>query len=588
MSNHNNEMLTSTNKHQYNHTYGIDLSSLMNRNQTAKQDKTCNLCCLFTLNCLHQLQSLNYSNIQQNRNEKNYNAILSSIDIWKENNNRNTFSPFYDVPKCFHNNFSSSNQQILSIKSFESEQHLYPRKKTASSSSSSYESLLHRLPSPPKTRISQRSSIDNHRIEPIKLIDNILNEDNQLITSSSSSILTKLSTIHQACSCLFYYHKSKKYLLFSRIYLFSNLQSKNSILSSSSSSSSFDLDYSQPKKQKLSEKLSSIQQQTKLIDNKCNQTSCSISQSTYVRESKHENGFSQITISQFIKDIKRNLETSIDSPEPKLKLSARLQSKYCPNTFQKSSSIIFTNKNNLLKSSIFPTVPKCLNEYSQLNFNSLQSKNSFKLNLFDSSLFQWEIFNKNQNQNYFCRNNSSLFSNKSKHSIKSFLNFIQSQRQYVPLEYSSWNISFSNYQPLNFSLKKGKNLNKNLTIKNPYGRTGLSGQSLFDNYGPNRYIISLIITEKTNKKFILLNKNKFDRWELPETKKLKKENIHYLTLDVSYLDHPLHTDDAWIEVEIILISENPFKFFHGNKTWFSMNKLNNIEKFDFDLIEFYT
>ncbi|CAF5132820.1 unnamed protein product, partial [Rotaria magnacalcarata] len=44
--------------------------------------------------------------------------------------------------------------------------------KTASSSSSSYESLLHRLPSPPKTRISQRSSIDNHRIEPIKLIDN--------------------------------------------------------------------------------------------------------------------------------------------------------------------------------------------------------------------------------------------------------------------------------------------------------------------------------------------------------------------------------------------------------------------------------
>ncbi|CAF4761614.1 unnamed protein product, partial [Rotaria socialis] len=226
----------------------------------------------------------------------------------------------------------------------------------------------------------------------------------------------------------------------------------------------------------------------------------------------HENGFPQITISQFIKDIKRNLETSIDSPAPKLKLSARLQSKYSPNKFQKSSSIIFTNKNNLLKSSIFPTVPKCLNEYSQLNFNSLQSKNSFKLNLFDSSLFQWEIFNKNQNQNYFCRNNSSLFISKSKHSIKSFLNFIQSQRQYVPLEYSSWNISFSDYQPLNFSLKKRKNLNQNSTIKNPYGRTGLSGQSLFDNYGPNRYIISLIITEKTNKKFILLNKNKFDKW----------------------------------------------------------------------------
>ncbi|CAF3369287.1 unnamed protein product [Rotaria socialis] len=582
-------MLASTNKHQYNHTYGIDLSLLMNQNQMAKQDKTCNLCCLFTLDCLHQFQSLNYSNFQQNRNEKNYNAILSSIDIWKENSSRNAFSPFYDVPICFHNNFSSSNQQILSIKGFESEQHLYSIKKTASSS---YERLLHCLPSPPKTRISQRSSIDNHRIEPIKLIDNILNEQNQLITSSSSSILTKLSTTHQACSCLFYYCKSKKHLLFSRIYLFSKLQSKNSILSSSSSSSSsFDLDYSQPKRQKLSEKLSSTQPQTKLIDNKCNQTSCSISQSTYVSESRHENGFPQITISQFIKDIKRNLETSIDSPAPKLKLSARLQSKYSPNKFQKSSSITFTNKNNLLKSSIFPTVPKCLNEYSQLNFNSLQSKNSFKLNLFDSSLFQWEIFNKNQNQNYFCRNNSSLFISKSKHSIKSFLNFIQSQRQYVPLEYSSWNISFSDYQPLNFSLKKRKNLNQNSTIKNPYGRTGLSGQSLFDNYGPNRYIISLIITEKTNKKFILLNKNKFDKWELPKTKKLKKKNIHYHTLDVCYLDHPLNTDDAWTEVEIILISKNPFKFFHGNKTWFSMkylDKLNNIEKFDFDLIEFYT
>ncbi|CAF4496807.1 unnamed protein product, partial [Rotaria socialis] len=214
----------------------------------------------------------------------------------------------------------------------------------------------------------------------------ILNEQNQLITSSSSSILTKLSTTHQACSCLFYYCKSKKHLLFSRIYLFSKLQSKNSILSSSSSSSSsFDLDYSQPKRQKLSEKLSSTQPQTKLIDNKC--------------------------------------------------------------------------------------------------------------------------------------------------------------------------------------------------------------QSLFDNYGPNRYIISLIITEKTNKKFILLNKNKFDKWELPKTKKLKKKNIHYHTLDVCYLDHPLNTDDAWTEVEIILISKNPFKFFHGNKTWFSMkylDKLNNIEKFDFDLIEFYT
>lgn len=128
ISNLNNEILVSENKHEYNHTYGINLSSFIEQYHTAKQDKTCDLCCLFALKCLHKSQPLNYSNIQQNKNDKNYNAILSSIDIWKVNCDRNFDSPFHDIPLCFHNNFVSNDEQILTIKNFESGQHLYPIK----------------------------------------------------------------------------------------------------------------------------------------------------------------------------------------------------------------------------------------------------------------------------------------------------------------------------------------------------------------------------------------------------------------------------------------------------------------------------
>src|SRR5689334_19780515 len=124
ISNLSNEILVSENKHQYNHTYGINLSSVID-----KQNKTsCHLCCLFALKCFHQFDSLNYS-IDSNisyKNEKNYNAIVSSMDIWKDDiNEKNYFklnhSPLYDIPQCFHLNF-------LEKQSFQLNEQLYPVK----------------------------------------------------------------------------------------------------------------------------------------------------------------------------------------------------------------------------------------------------------------------------------------------------------------------------------------------------------------------------------------------------------------------------------------------------------------------------
>ncbi|CAF3526082.1 unnamed protein product [Rotaria sp. Silwood1] len=370
-----------------------------------------------------------------------------------------------------------------------------------------------------------------------------------------------------------------------QIYLFSKLQNNDSLVpfSSSSSSSSIDLNYSPTKKLKLMnkemliEKLSTPHYQSNeksiLIDNK------SI-------KSKYEHDLScQITINQLIKDINTNIETSIN---------ATPRSITKPKINPKSHSIPLHTKTHLKYSSI-PTVPKCFNDYFQINFNSLLNKNLsktsnkyFQLNIFDSNLFQWQIFHSNQCENYFCRKNSLLLLNNNKSSLQTFINYIQSQRQYVPTEYLSWSIIFPNYHPLKFSLKNSNSSNKNFNIeKNPYGRTGLIGQSLLDNYGSNRYIISLIIKEENNKKYILLRKNQYEKWELPKTKNLNNI-LHYHTLDIVYLDHPLNTDDAWIEVQIVLI-KNSYKYFH-KKTWFLiqyLHKLNNIEHFDFNLIQFY-
>ncbi|CAF3601155.1 unnamed protein product [Rotaria sp. Silwood2] len=142
-------------------------------------------------------------------------------------------------------------------------------------------------------------------------------------------------------------------------------------------------------------------------------------------KSKNEHHLSsQITINQLIKDINTNIETSIESTSKilvKSKTNPKSQSKYFSyeNKLKKSHSITLHNKNHL-KYSSFPTVPKCFNEYFQINFNSLLnkklsklSKKYFQLNIFDSNLFQWQIFNSNQYENYFCRKNS-LFNNELK------------------------------------------------------------------------------------------------------------------------------------------------------------------------------
>ncbi|CAF3653447.1 unnamed protein product [Rotaria sordida] len=118
------------------------------------------------MKCYHQYQTLNYLNIQY-RNEKNSNAILSSIDIWKDDIKKNNYSPLYNIPLCFHNNFSLNNKQ-----NFNNEKSLETIKKILSSHRS-YESLLHRLPSPPKPRLSQTSLTDSNIIEPITLIDDV-------------------------------------------------------------------------------------------------------------------------------------------------------------------------------------------------------------------------------------------------------------------------------------------------------------------------------------------------------------------------------------------------------------------------------
>jgi hypothetical protein len=319
------------------------------------------------------------------------------------------------------------------------------------------------------------------------------------------------------------------------------------------------------------------------IHNKCNHMT---KRTSFSQPTKSE--FSQITISQFIQDINTNNEASITSPKP-IEFNPLPKSHYSSDGYYLTSpTSIFPNSTKPLTSSI-PTVPKCVNEYFQFNSNSFRyqkrkhSDGFFQLNLFDSSLFQWEIFNSNQRINYFCRKHSLSSTKTSKSSIQSFIDHIQSQRQYVPLKYSSWNVLFPNYHPVEFSLKQC-HLQENFILKNPYGRTGLTGHSLFEKYGANRYIISLIIIEK---KYILLTKNQFNKWELPKSKILNK-TIRYHTLDIAYIDHPLNTDDTWLEVQIILI-ENSMEYFK-NKTCFSLDylhRLNNIEHFDLDLIQFY-
>ena len=117
LSNLDNDLLVSDNKHHSAHTYGIDLSPMIVQNRMHKQDKTCQLCCLFAMKCSHQTES-NHASVTSkisSRKEKNDNAILSAISIWKTNGEEDDDadfwrSPLFDLPRCFHRNFKEKHE----------------------------------------------------------------------------------------------------------------------------------------------------------------------------------------------------------------------------------------------------------------------------------------------------------------------------------------------------------------------------------------------------------------------------------------------------------------------------------------------
>jgi len=66
---------------------------------------------------------------------------------------------------------------------------------------------------------------------------------------------------------------------------------------------------------------------------------------------------------------------------------------------------------------------------------------------------------------------------------------------------------------------------------NPFGRTGVVGKGLFPKYGPNKMILTIVWSKTAG--FLKLVY-------------LKKGKILY----TGYLDHPMNTDNAWVEARI--------------------------------------
>lgn len=104
----------------------------------------------------------------------------------------------------------------------------------------------------------------------------------------------------------------------------------------------------------------------------------------------------------------------------------------------------------------------------------------------------------------------------------------------------------------------------------------------------NRSIIALMIHHYRGEKYILLRKNRSGRWELPKMREVR-EDLLYRTLTITYLHHPLNTNDAWLEVQLILIDECPSSIVVAPH-WFllaSLPTLTNLEPFDGNLIQSY-
>ncbi len=66
---------------------------------------------------------------------------------------------------------------------------------------------------------------------------------------------------------------------------------------------------------------------------------------------------------------------------------------------------------------------------------------------------------------------------------------------------------------------------------NPFGRTGIVGKGLFPHYGPNNMILTIVWSKTVGfLKLVYLKKGTF--------------------LYTGYFDHPMNTDNAWIEASI--------------------------------------
>ncbi|CAF1660599.1 unnamed protein product [Adineta ricciae] len=434
---------------------------------------------------------------------------MSSInEIWKTEVKLHS-SPLYDLPLCFHENFSS-NQRTFT--------------KSNLSSRQSFESLINRLPSPPTSEIGFQLSTRNDVSE-----NGFYSRQNQTLENQLDSIPFLKQQNNDEDS-------------------FDSLSAENPFTTANKKLKSMNEGNFLKRSSRTNEK-------SQLFDKKFN-------------TSNLQSDFSPITITQFIQDINTKHEAGIEPP----KLNDP------PRTSKGKSS---SHKQRTVQS---PSVPKCF----QLNTNSNFYENKlFQLNLFDPALFQWKVIRSKNEIHEFCRKKSLISTNTSQTSLQALITYIQSQRQYVPVDYSSWNASFPSYHPLKCSLNKVSSSNEKFLIKNPHGRTGLSGQGLFNIIGPNRYTISLYLQRKHHKNYILLLKNSRHKYELPKTSSIKKTLLCH-TLDVIYLDHPLNTDDAWIEMEIILIRN--FRINSMTNSWFAiddLSKCNDIEPFDLNLINFY-
>ena len=239
----------------------------------------------------------------------------------------------------------------------------------------------------------------------------------------------------------------------------------------------------------------------------------------------HRRAYFPITVSQVVQDITTKTEVDIDPPRIN-KARPLLHS---------SSPKQRARHDQVLRS---PTVPSCLNDYSQVNANARKRNErcsyfdvSSTANPFDSSLCQWELIHDHGEINFSCRPR---------------------------------------------------------TPQHPRDRLSLSGEDAFEKLGANRCIIALLIHQYYGERYILLRKNRSDRWELPRIRELSEGLLHR-TLTIAHVDHPWNTDETWLEVQLVLIEECPSSIVAAPH-WFllaSFSTLTSLDPFDANLIKLY-